>query len=159
MFVNIKKSSNTEENYGILLANLEYYIVKDDNLVTNLSNLSAYLNYFLDDINWVGFYLFDGEILYLGPFQGLPACTRIGLGNGVCGTSASTRKSLVVEDVHSFESHIGCDSASNSEIVIPIIKNGDLIGVLDIDSPSFSRFNETDRKYLEKVIMKLVDIL
>jgi GAF domain-containing protein len=159
MFVNIEKSTDKKENYEILLTNLEYYIIKDDNLVTNLSNLSAYLNYFLDDINWVGFYLFDGKLLYLGPFQGLPACTQIALGNGVCGTSASSRQSIVVEDVHSFESHIGCDSASNSEIVIPIIKNDELIGVLDIDSPSFSRFNETDKLYLEKVIAKLVDIL
>jgi len=159
MFVNIEKSTNVEENYEILLSNLEYYIIKGDNLVTNLSNLSALLNYFLSDINWVGFYLYDGDKLYLGPFQGLPACTQIALGNGVCGTSAATRESIVVEDVHSFKTHIGCDSASNSEIVIPIIKNDQLIGVLDIDSPIFSRFNETDKKYLEKVIRKLVDIL
>lgn len=159
MFVNIEKSTNTIENYEILLSNLEYYIIKGDNLFTNLSNLSAYINYFLDDVNWVGFYLYDGEKLYLGPFQGLPACTQIAIGNGVCGTCAQTMKSVVVEDVHSFKSHIGCDSASNSEIVIPIIKNKELIGVLDIDSPSFSRFNETDRLYLEKVIGKLVDIL
>lgn len=159
MFVNIEKSLDKTENYEILLSNLDYYIIQGDNLITNLSNLSAYLNYFLDDINWVGFYLFDGEKLYLGPFQGLPACTLIALGNGVCGVSASTRKTIVVEDVHQFDNHIGCDSASNSEIVIPIMKNNELIGVLDIDSPSFSRFNKIDKLYLEKVISKLVDKL
>ena len=159
MFVNIEKSSDKSENYEILLSNLEYYVIKGDKLITNLSNLSAFLDYFLDDINWVGFYLYDGEKLFLGPFQGLPACTSIKLGNGVCGTSAKMRQSIVVDDVHQFENHIGCDSSSNSEIVIPIIKNNELIGVLDIDSPSFSRFDNTDKLYLEKVISKLVDKL
>lgn len=159
MFVNIEKSNDKTLNYEILLLNLEYYVIHGDKLITNLSNLSAYLNYFLDDINWVGFYLYDGEKLLLGPFQGLPACTEIALGNGVCGVSAEMRKTLVVEDVHKFKNHIGCDNASNSEIVIPIIKNNELIGVLDIDSPLFSRFNMIDQKYLEKVIVNLVDKL
>ena len=159
MFMNIKKSTDKTENYEILLSNLDYYIIKEDNLITNLSNLSSYLNYFLNDINWVGFYLFDGNKLYLGPFQGLPACTEIALGNGVCGTSALDKETLVIEDVYKFKSHIGCDNASNSEIVIPIVKNGDLIGVLDIDSPLFSRFDNIDKLYLEKVIRKLVDKL
>ena len=159
MFVNIEKSNDKTKNYEILLSNLDFYIIKGDNLITNLSNLSALLNYFLDDINWVGFYLYDGEKLYLGPFQGLPACTLIALGNGVCGTSAMNRETLVVNDVHQFKNHIGCDSASNSEIVVPIIKNNELIGVLDIDSPSFSRFNDIDKLYLEKVMSKLVDKL
>ena len=159
MFTNIEKSDNVTENYEILLTNIEYYVIKGDKLVTNLSNLSALLDYFLDDINWVGFYLFDGEKLYLGPFQGLPACSLISLGNGVCGTSAESRKSIIVNDVHKFKNHIGCDSESNSEIVIPIIKNNELIGILDIDSQLFSRFNKTDKLYLEKVIVKLVDKL
>ena len=159
MFVNIEKSNDKTKNYEILLSNLDFYIIKGDNLITNLSNLSALLNYFLDDINWVGFYLYDGEKLYLGPFQGLPACTLIALGNGVCGTSAMNRETLVVNDVHQFKNHIGCDSASNSEIVVPIIKNNQLIGVLDIDSPSFSHFNDIDKLYLEKVMSKLVDKL
>ena len=159
MFVNIKKSSNKTKNYEILLSNLDYYIIKGDNLVTNLSNLSAILNYFLNDINWVGFYLYDQEKLYLGPFQGLPACTLISLGNGVCGTCAISKESIVVNDVHKFKNHIGCDSSSNSEIVIPIVKNNELIGVLDIDSPSYSRFDQIDKLYLEKVIGKLVDKL
>jgi GAF domain-containing protein len=103
--------------------------------------------------------LFDGEKLTLGPFQGLPACTLIHMGSGVCGTSASTRNTLVVDNVHDFEGHIACDGASNSEIVIPIVKDEKLIGVLDIDSPSFSRFDKVDQDYLEKVVDKLVDIL
>ena len=159
MFVNINKSKDKTKNYLILLNNIDYYLVKEDNLITNLSNLSAYLNYFLDDINWIGFYLFDGQKLTLGPFQGLPACTQILLGNGVCGVAAKERKTYIVDDVDKFPSHIACDSASNSEIVIPFVKNNKLIGVLDIDSPNYSRFDTTDKLYLEKVVGKLVDIL
>lgn len=159
MFIPIEKSNNKETNYQLLLEHLPYMIVKEDTTVTTLSNLSAYLNYFLDDINWVGFYLFDGSKLYLGPFQGLPACTEIKLGLGVCGTSAKNQETIVVDDVHSFEGHIACDSNSASEIVVPIIQNGSLFGVLDIDSPIPSRFDEIDQRYLEKVIDKLVDIL
>jgi L-methionine (R)-S-oxide reductase len=159
MFVAIEKSKNKAKNYKTLLENLEFYIVKQDRRVTTLSNLSAYLNYFLDDINWVGFYLFDGEKLYLGPFQGLPACTQIKIGAGVCGTSAKEKKTIIVKDVHDFPGHIACDGNSNSEIVIPIVKNNELIGVLDIDSPIKNRFDNTDKEYLEQVIDKLVDIL
>lgn len=160
MFDNMPKGSTKEETYQILLEHLVEFLVADEALITTLSNLSAYLNYFLDDINWVGFYLYDGEKLFLGPFQGLPACTMIPLGSGVCGTAASTKQSLVVADVHSFDGHIACDGASNSEIVIPIVtKGGALKGVLDIDSPRFGRFDQTDRTYLEQVIDKLVDIV
>lgn len=159
MFIEVEKGKTKKENYEILLTNLEYFLSSNDKFVTSLSNLSAILNYFLDEINWVGFYLFDGEKLYLGPFQGLPACTEIRLGNGVCGSSAQERKTYVVKDVHAFPGHIACDGASNSEIVVPIVKNEELIGVLDIDSPIHSRFDEEDQFYLEKVINKLVDIL
>lgn len=159
MFVKIEKSENKIKNYETLLENLQYYLVPSDTLITNLSNLSAYLNYFLDDINWVGFYLYDGEKLYLGPFQGLPACTEIKVGVGVCGKSALELETIVVEDVDSFPSHIACDSASKSEIVVPILKNNILIGVLDIDSPVLRRFDLDDKFFLEKVIEKLVDIL
>ncbi len=159
MFNNIVKSINKSKNYEILIKNLNCYLVKKDNLVTTLANLSAYLNYFLEDINWIGFYLYDGTSLYLGPFQGLPACTNITIGVGVCGISAQQRKSIIVDDVSKFSSHITCDSNSNSEIVIPIIKNNNLIGVLDIDSPHFSRFDEVDKTFLEKVISQLVSIL
>ena len=159
MFIEVKKGTTKKENYELLLSNLEFFLTKEDKFITSLSNLSALLNYFLDDINWVGFYLYDGEVLYLGPFQGLPACTIIKLGSGACGTSAKNKESLIVDDVNKFKGHIACDCASNSEIVIPIIKDDLLIGVLDIDSPSFKRFDQIDRSYLEKVINKLVDIL
>lgn len=159
MFVEIEKGKTKKENYEILVNNLEYFLIKEENDVTCLSNLSAYLNYFLDDINWVGFYLYDGKKLYLGPFQGLPACTEIKLGSGVCGSSAQEQRTYVVKDVNAFPGHIACDGASNSEIVVPIIKDNALYGVLDIDSPSLNRFDEIDQYYLEKVIEKLVDIL
>lgn len=159
MFINIEKSKDKTKNYKILLDNVDFYLVNEDSLVTNLANLSAYLNYFLTDINWVGFYLLKGNLLRLGPFQGLPACTRIKLGEGVCGKSASERTTIIVDDVHKFSSHISCDSESNSEIVIPIVKKDKLIGVLDIDSTTYSRFDNTDKLYLEKLINKLIDIL
>ena len=159
MFMNIEKSTNKEKNYQILLSNLDYYLIEGDNLITNLSNLSAYLNYFLDGVNWVGFYLYDGEKLALGPFQGMPACTMIHLGNGVCGIAAKNKETLVVNDVDSFPTHIACDSGSKSELVVPIVKDNKLIGVLDVDSPLLSRFDNVDKQYLEKVIVKLVDIL
>ena len=158
MFIPIEKSKDKKENYEILLKNLEHFLYKGDTTITSYSNLSAYLNYFLEDINWVGFYLFDGEKLTLGPFQGLPACTEIKLGSGVCGNSAKDQETYVVKDVHAFEGHIACDGNSNSEIVVPMVKNGSLIGVLDIDSPIKNRFDEIDKIYLEKVIDKLVDI-
>lgn len=158
MFVPIEKGNTTESNYKIMLENAQYYINKDDSLLTTLSNLSAYLNYFLDDINWVGFYLYDGEKLFLGPFQGLPACTIIHLGNGVCGSAAKELKTYLVDDVDAFPGHIACDGNSKSEIVVPIIKNGILKGVLDIDSPLPSRFNDIDKTYLEKLIITLVQI-
>lgn len=159
MFIAIEKSTDKIKNYQLLLDNVEYYLNKEDNLITNLANLSAYLNYFLDDINWVGFYLFDGSKLYLGPFQGLPACTTIKLGSGVCGVAAKELNTVIVENVDEFPTHIVCDSNSKSEIVIPIIKDAKLIGVLDIDSSSFSRFNIDDKIHLEKLIVKLVDII
>lgn len=159
MFTQIPKGNTKEETYNILLDNLEHFLVQEEALITTLSNLSAYLNYFLDDINWVGFYLYDGEKLFLGPFQGLPACTVIHIGSGVCGTAAQERKTMVVKDVDAFPGHIACDSASKSEIVVPIIHNTLLFGVLDIDSPNLSRFDEIDQFYLEKVIDKVVDII
>ena len=121
-------------------------------VITALSNLSALLNERLDNINWVGFYLYDGGRLILGPFQGKIACTVIEMGKGVCGTAAQSGKTVVVPDVHLFEGHIACDSASNSEIVVPIFKNGELYGVLDIDSPITERFTEDDRVNLEAVV-------
>jgi L-methionine (R)-S-oxide reductase len=138
-----------EENYEFVLKQLTSLIEDESNWVANLSNASALLNQFLKNINWVGFYIAEGDELVLGPFQGLPACIRIPIGKGVCGTAAAEKRTLLVEDVHQFPGHIACDAASQSEIVVPIIKDGNLIGVLDIDSPVKNRFDETDQKMLE----------
>ena len=120
--------------------------------MTNLANASALLNEKLDDINWVGFYTMKEGRLVLGPFQGKVACTIIPLGKGVCGTAAAQDRTLLVDNVHTFAGHIACDSASNSEIVVPMHRNGEVFGVLDIDSPLFSRFTEEDRKGLEQFV-------
>ncbi|WP_201008408.1 GAF domain-containing protein [Paenibacillus glycanilyticus] len=137
-----------EENYTLLIKQLTGLVEDEGCRIANLANASALLQQFLDDINWVGFYLLEGETLILGPFQGKPACTRIAVGKGVCGAAVARKEAVLVEDVHQFPGHIACDSASNSELVIPLYSGGQIIGVLDIDSPSFSRFDETDLKYL-----------
>lgn len=119
--------------------------------IANAANTAALLFQTLPGLNWAGFYILRGDTLVLGPFQGKPACVRIPLGKGVCGTAAQKQQTLVVKDVHAFPGHIACDAASNSEIVIPIIKNGKLWGVLDIDSPLLARFDDTDRQFLQQV--------
>lgn len=124
--------------------------------LANLSNASALLWLFIDNINWAGFYLMKNGKLVLGPFQGKPACINIELGKGVCGTAAETRKTQLVKDVHEFPGHIACDGASQSEIVVPIIVNGEVLGVLDIDSPITDRFNEEDKAGLERLTQTLV---
>ena len=122
------------------------------NHITILSNTSAIINQLFPNINWVGFYLFEDGILQLGPFQGKPACMFIKLENGVCGWSARNRKSIIVDNVHEFEGHIACDSASNSELVVPIIIDDKLYGVLDIDSPLYNRFNNNDLDTMEQIV-------
>ncbi|MNE49487.1 Free methionine-R-sulfoxide reductase [compost metagenome] len=159
MFHADQYNGTRHEQYETLLSQLGGLIHGEPSLIANLANASALLGQFLKDVNWVGFYLFDGTELVLGPFQGLPACIRIPLGRGVCGTSAGERRTLVVEDVHAFPGHIACDAASNSEIVIPVLKNDQLIGVLDIDSPLKGRFDELDREYLEKFVQILTEEL
>lgn len=159
MFQADQYNGTRHEQYETVLSQLGGLIHGEPSLIANLANASALLGQFLKDVNWVGFYLFDGTELVLGPFQGLPACIRIPLGRGVCGTSAAERRTLVVEDVHAFPGHIACDAASNSEIVIPVIKNDQLIGVLDIDSPLKGRFDELDREYLEKFVQVLTEEL
>lgn len=139
-----------EKNYELVQKQLLALIEDETNRIANLSNAAALLNLFLDEINWVGFYLYEEGQLILGPFQGLPACVRIPMGKGVCGTSAATETTLRVEDVHQFPGHIACDAASRSEIVIPLMKDGKLLGVLDIDSPITDRFDEMDQHGLEK---------
>lgn len=146
--------------YNYMNMKLTGLICEEPDWLANISNASALLWLLLDDINWAGFYLYKNEELVLGPFQGKPACTHIQLGKGVCGTAAQTRNTQLVKNVHEFPGHIACDSASNSEIVVPIIKNDKLIGVLDIDSPIINRFDEKDKMHLEKfvsIIIKYVD--
>lgn len=147
---------NRQDQYNLLRKQLVALLEDETNRIANLSNASALLNQFFDRVNWVGFYLTEGNELVLGPFQGLPACVRIPYGKGVCGTSASEKKTLRVEDVHQFPGHIACDAASQSEIVVPIIKNGEVIGVLDIDSPEKNRFDAIDQENLEQFVRELV---
>lgn len=151
-------TGSREENYQLVKKQLQALLHDEKNQIANLSNASALLNQFLDRINWVGFYLIDtnGELV-LGPFQGLPACVRIPLGKGVCGTAAMKKETLLVGDVHQFPGHIACDAASQSEIVIPLLKDGELYGVLDIDSPEKNRFDELDQQQLEEFTAILMD--
>lgn len=123
--------------------------------VANLANASALLNDMMENINWAGFYIVEDGKLVLGPFQGKPACIEIQIGSGVCGTAVAENATMLVPNVHDFPGHIACDCASNSEIVVPIRKNGVVIGVLDIDSPEFSRFTEDDRAGLEEFVRTL----
>ncbi|RBP93839.1 GAF domain-containing protein [Cytobacillus firmus] len=148
-----------EENYQLLIKQLSALLEGETNSIANLSNASALLNQFLDRTNWVGFYLMEEGELVLGPFQGLPACVRIPLGKGVCGTAAKQMETVRVEDVHQFPGHIACDAASQSEIVIPLVKESNLLGVLDIDSPEKNRFDELDQKYLEDFSEVLISFL
>jgi L-methionine (R)-S-oxide reductase len=153
-----KYQGTKEQGFGLVTKQLKALLEGEPNRIANLSNASALLNQFMDRINWVGFYLYEEESnqLVLGPFQGLPACVRIPLGRGVCGTSASEQKTLLIDDVHQFPGHIACDAASQSEIVVPLVKEGKLIGVLDIDSPEKARFDEEDQKYLEIFVEELM---
>ena len=139
-------------DYQILSQALQGLVQEETDALANLANSTALLFHSMEEINWAGFYLFKENQLILGPFQGKPACIRIALGKGVCGTAAQKRESIVVENVHLFPGHIACDCVSESEIVVPIIKNDNLIGVLDIDSPVKARFSEWDRIGLENFI-------
>lgn len=149
MFTQTDYSGSSLEQYTMLSKQLDALLEGENNSIANLSNASALLNQFLERINWVGFYLMENGELVLGPFQGLPACVRIPVGKGVCGTAVADKKTMLVEDVHAFPGHIACDAASRSEIVIPLMKEDQVIGVLDIDSPELSRFTEEDQQGLE----------
>ena len=149
---------NKKELYALLAEQLTALTDGEPHAIPNLANCAALLFYALKDINWAGFYLTQthettgNEYLLLGPFQGKTACIRIPSGRGVCGTALATGEVQLVEDVHAFPGHIACDSASNSEIVLPIRKNGKIVGVLDIDSPYVARFDEEDREGLQKLV-------
>ncbi len=161
MFETMTYKGKRSDQYELVIKQLESLVTGEPNAIANLSNASALLNQFLDRINWVGFYLIEDGTneLVLGPFQGLPACIRIPVGKGVCGTAASSLETISVEDVQAFPGHIACDPVSRSEIVVPIQKNGVLFGVLDIDSPELNRFDEVDKEYLEKFVATLEEHL
>ena len=142
-------------DYTLLCSQLRALTEGVPHFVANLANASALLWHSMEDLNWAGFYLMEDGQLVLGPFQGKTACIEIPVGKGVCGTAAARRTTQLVPDVHAFPGHIACDSASNSEIVVPILKNGEVAAVLDIDSPSLNRFDEADRAGLEQFVKVL----
>ena len=142
-------------NYKELIMQVDALTAGVPHLVANLANVSAAIWQEMDRINWAGFYLMEGGKLVLGPFQGKPACIEIAVGKGVCGTAVAQRKTQLVEDVHQFPGHIACDGASNSEIVVPIYKNGEVFGVLDIDSPYYARFTAEDQAGMEELVRVL----
>ncbi|HEX2594172.1 MAG TPA: GAF domain-containing protein [Rhizomicrobium sp.] len=144
-----KPTGTKKEIYGDLLLQARGLFDGERDAIANAANLAALIGFGLEDLNWSGFYFLKEGELVLGPFQGKPACVRIALGKGVCGTAAATRETVVVPDVHAFPGHIACDAASQSEIVIPLVKNGTLLGVLDLDAPIPNRFDDEDRKGLE----------
>ena len=141
--------------YDTLDRQVQALLDGENDTISALANFSAFLNDNLTDLNWVGFYLLKNDELVLGPFQGKVACSRIPIGKGVCGTAVATNASQRIDDVHQFEGHIACDSASNSELVVPLRQNGKVIGVLDIDSPSLSRFSEIDQQGVETLVKSL----
>lgn len=150
--IKVFENLSVESKLDNMLIMLEGLINNNDLSITKLCNASALINALIGRINWCGFYLAKGNELVLGPFQGMPACTKIEIGKGVCGTSALKKKTLLIKDVHKFAGHIACDAASNSEIVVPIVKDDKLIGVLDLDSDEFDRFTELEKGYLERTI-------
>lgn len=146
------------EHYQSLHQQLNALVAGEPNLIANLANISAVLFEHLDDLNWLGFYLTEGEELVLGPFQGKVACVRIPFGKGVCGTAASSQTIQRIADVHAFPGHIACDAASNSEIVLPIVVDGKTVAVLDIDSPLTNRFSEIDEAGLAALLPLLASL-
>ena len=159
-FSAIPLSGSKPEQYAQLLEQARALLHGERDRVANAANLSALVYNALSDLNWVGFYFFDGTELVVGPFQGLPACVRIPLDKGVCGTAARTRETQRIEDVHAFPGHIACDSASNSELVVPLVAaNGDLLGVFDLDSPLPARFSVEDQEGLEQIARAYLESL
>ena len=146
------ETASKSELYANLKAQLSSLFEGERDFIANAANLAALLYHSLPELNWAGFYLLKGDDLVLGPFQGKPACVRIPIGRGVCGTAAQQKQTLLVDDVHEFPGHIACDSASNSEVVVPLIKDERLLGVLDLDSPSFARFDDEDARGLNELV-------
>lgn len=146
-------------DYRLLAKQIKALADDEPNFIPVFSNASALLYENMEDLNWAGFYIMDKGSLMLGPFQGKVACIRIEVGKGVCGTAVAEDKTQLVKDVHQFPGHIACDSASNSEIVVPIHKDGQVVAVLDIDSPSLSRFDEADKEGLEEFVKALEEVI
>ncbi|MCW2270393.1 Free methionine-R-sulfoxide reductase [compost metagenome] len=158
--IDLNASEAGLEGYGLLAAQLEALFADERDFIANAAQFSAFIYSQVEDLNWAGFYLNRNEELVLGPFQGQVACVRIPFGRGVCGAAAASRETQRVDDVHAFPGHIACDSASNSELVIPLVKEGRLIGVLDLDSPRHGRFSVEDQAGLEKlaaIFLRLTD--
>ncbi|MCY1203731.1 GAF domain-containing protein [Pseudomonas putida] len=149
--IDLNASGAGLDGYNLLAAQVQALFADERDFIANAAQFSAFLYNQVDDLNWAGFYLNRDEELVLGPFQGQVACVRIPFSKGVCGAAAATRQTQRVEDVHAFPGHIACDSASNSELVIPLVKDGRLIGVLDLDSPTVGRFSEADQVGLERL--------
>jgi GAF domain-containing protein len=145
-----------EQQHAALLSGLDGLLHGERDAIANCANASSLLWHTLPDLNWAGVYLWKGGELVVGPFQGKPACVRIALGRGVCGTAAARRATVLVDDVHAFPGHIACDSASNSEIVVPLLAGDRLLGVLDLDSPKHARFDQADAHALEEFARRLV---
>ena len=146
------KGMTAEKKLESALLFTKAQLKNEKDTMANLANISAIINMYMDDINWVGFYLMKEGTLILGPFQGKPACNRIAVGEGVCGTAVQEGKTQRVDDMLSLDNHIACDSASRSELVVPIYKEGVVFGVLDIDSPSLARFSDLEQTYMEKLV-------
>lgn len=159
MFSTDTLTGSKPEQYAQLLAQARALVYGEADRIANAANLSALIYHALPELNWVGFYFYDGKELVVGPFQGLPACVRIPLSKGVCGAAASSRQTQRIEDVDAFPGHIACDSASRSELVVPLVHNGELIGVLDIDSPVLARFDADDQLGLEAIAQVFVEAL
>jgi L-methionine (R)-S-oxide reductase len=145
--------------YAALTADLRALLHDEHDLIANAANMSSLIYHTLPDLNWAGVYLLKERELVLGPFQGKPACVRIAIGKGVCGTAAARRTSVVVPDVYEFPGHIACDAASRSELVVPLIKGDQLLGVLDLDSPTPGRFDDADRQGCEALVSVFLDSL
>lgn len=156
MFEHSMYIGNNKDNYDFVLAQCKALTEDESDLIANMANISSLLFHFLDDVNWVGFYIYRTPDLVLGPFMGKSACTRIPLHKGVCGKAASTLEIQRIEDVHKFPGHIACDSLSNSEIVIPLVIENKLVGVLDIDSPIFNRFDQLDENFLVDIVTTIM---
>ena len=145
------RAASKAEQYAELAEQAEGLLAGERDRIANAANFAALVWHALPAINWCGFYFFDGNELVVGPFQGKPACVRIALGKGVCGTAAATHETQVVRDVHTFPGHIACDVASRSEIVVPLLEGGRLMGVWDVDSPDVARFDEEDRAGMQRL--------